>query len=102
MQHTNRILCAALGLAAMTAAAAADDFNYLGRGDTITLSTGDANRANLAIQHPTPWPRYVNDVFIEGNGPRSVITITDYYNKSDGAQAASPSTVINVTGGPAQ
>jgi hypothetical protein len=93
----------AAALAAMAAPAAfADDFNYLGRGDTVTLATGNANRANLAIQHPTPWPRYVNDVFIEGNGPRSVITITDYYNKSDGSKAAGPSTVINVNGGPAQ
>jgi hypothetical protein len=90
------------GLAAMSAAAAADDYNYLGRGDTVTLSTGDANRANLAIQHPTPWPGYVNDVFIEGSGPRSVINIQDYNTKSVAKEAAGPSTVINVNGGPAQ
>lgn len=102
MLSTSKILLAGFGLAFMTAAATADDYNYFGRGDTVLLSTGDANRANRAIQTPTPHPRYVNDVFIEGSGPRSARIINNYYNWTSGAKAAGPSTVINVTGGPAQ
>jgi hypothetical protein len=54
------------GSAGQAAADGSDNYiyNYLGRSDTITIGAGDSTRANLAIQHPTPWPPYVNDTTI--------------------------------------
>jgi hypothetical protein len=36
------------------------NYDYLSRNDAISLSAGDAVHANIVIQTPTPWPRYVN------------------------------------------
>lgn len=62
-RRRSRFLLGLLGIAALATPAFAEDYttNYLSHADTITLGAGDAPRANLAIQHPTPWPPYVNN-----------------------------------------
>ena len=72
--QASRILLA-LAAAALAQPAMAQNYDYQSRSDFISLSAGDAPAANIAIQHPTPWPPYVNDVAIPGYGPRAVNVI---------------------------
>ena len=74
-------------------------YNYTGRGDSITIGLGDASRANLAIQHPTPWPSYVNDTNIRTPSRQSIGALERMFNRYADEQQASPTTVINVGGG---
>jgi hypothetical protein len=73
----------------------ADDYNYLSRSDKVSLTTGDAPKANLAIQTPTPWPPYVNKTRITGNGRRAVTAMEKYYSVD--LPQSSPQTIVNVT-----
>lgn len=60
-------LAAGLLLAGLFATpAAAEDYavNYMSHSDSITLGLGDAPTSNIIIQHPTPWPSYVNNTRI--------------------------------------
>jgi hypothetical protein len=88
-------------LAAATPAAAEEYiYNFLGRGDTVTLGAGEASRANIAIQHPTPWPPYVNDTNIKTPARQGVGALERMFNRYDADDSSAPSTVINVgTGG---
>lgn len=56
------LLLALLATAAMAAPAWAEDYavNYMSHSDSITIGLGDAPTSNIIIQHPTPWPSYVN------------------------------------------
>lgn len=81
-------------LAAAAGPAAAQYYDGLSRSDGIAISAGDANAANTAIQTPTPWPPYVNDVSIERNGIHGAAVMEQFYKKYE-AQAA-PTTVINI------
>lgn len=40
-------------------------YDYMGHQDSITIGLGDAPTSNIVIQHPTPWPKYVNDTNIK-------------------------------------
>jgi hypothetical protein len=42
-------------------------YDYLGRQDSITVGLGDAPTSNIIIQHPTPWPSYINDTNIKSS-----------------------------------
>lgn len=84
-------------LASLPATAGAESGDYLSRRDTISLSAGNASRANIAIQTPTPWPSYINDTDIPGSGPRAVNAIQSL-NKTQ-PKGAAPVTLpqINFT-----
>jgi uncharacterized phage-associated protein len=43
---------------------------YLHRSDKITLSAGNAKQVNAATHVIDPWPRYVGNRRIPGNGER--------------------------------
>jgi hypothetical protein len=38
--------------------------DYLQRTALVSTTGGDAQAANIAMQTPTPWPRYANDTNI--------------------------------------
>lgn len=98
-RHRSSSLFAGLLLAcsAVQAEAGSDNYiyDYLGRSDTITIGAGDASRANLAIQHPTPWPPYVNDTALPTPariGTSALERMFDRYGAGEaaGAPAAAP------------
>lgn len=62
----NSLLIGALAAACMATPAIAEDYavNYMSHSDSITIGLGDAPTANIIIQHPTPWPSYVNNTHI--------------------------------------
>lgn len=96
MAHpTNKLAIAVLMLATTAAPAAAQNYDDLSRSDFISISGGDASRSNIAIQTPTPWPSYVNKVYIPGNGERGALTI-EQLNARYAPAGAAPQTVINV------
>lgn len=82
---------ACVGLAVLAGPALGGDEDggtYLSHRDTVSLSAGNANAANIAIQSPTPWPWYVNRTTIHGNGPRGV-NVIERYKKGPGGQGPS-------------
>jgi hypothetical protein len=75
---------------------------YLQRKDTVTLSAGDASRANAVAQTLHPWPSGVGDRRIPMQGTRAAGAMRTY--RCDNAQTKTTSTAqANVTpGGGAQ
>jgi hypothetical protein len=63
---------------------------YLQRSNTITLSAGNAKEANAAIQVIDPWPRYVYDTHIPGDGQRMADAVNRYEDVSKLKQAPKP------------
>lgn len=92
----NSIFLAFMAASFLAREAAADGFdnhiyNYLGRGDTITIGAGNASRSNLAIQHPTPWPHYVNDTDIKTSARIGISAMEKMFKRYQPEGAASPS-----------
>lgn len=90
-----RLLSSFVILLAASAPAHAQDYDAMSRSDGISLSGGDANRANIAIQTPTPWPRYLNDFDFDMPGQQGV-DIMENYLKKFAAPAAAAGTTINI------
>ena len=84
--------------AALASPALAQNYDYMSRSDFISLSGGDAARANIAIQTATPWPVYLNDVHIHGNAAHAVSALEQLSNRYQ-APVSAPSTVINIGAG---
>lgn len=102
MFPTNSVPAAAAVCAAIIvfpAFASAETGDYLSRRDTVTLSAGNAARANIAIQTPTPWPPYINDTAIPGYGPRAV-NVIEQLNKLPLSNRAAPTVDIGRPSGP--
>lgn len=96
MEHpANKLVLAVFMLGAAAAPAIAQNYDELSRSDFISISGGNATQSNIAIQTPTPWPPYVNNTRIRGNGERGVMTI-EQLNYRYKLPAAPPSTVINI------
>ena len=100
LPRNSSILAVLLALGAASPAQA-DEFdnyiyNYLGRGDRIYLGAGDATRANIAIQHPTPWPSYVNDTTIRTPSRQGVGALEKMFKRYESNGSSGPSTVIDV------
>jgi hypothetical protein len=51
---------------------------YVERTDTVTLGAGNAQEINAATHTIDPWPRYVGDRRIPGNGARMVGAVERY------------------------
>lgn len=47
-------------------------YDYMGHQDSITIGLGDAPTSNIIIQHPTPWPSYINNTTIKTSGNQGV------------------------------
>jgi hypothetical protein len=73
-------------------------YNYLGRSDTITIGAGDSARANLAIQHPTPWPPYVNETEIDTPAKIGISAMEKMFQRYRGEGAASQPPAAPVPG----
>ena len=95
--HRNKTLAVLTGIVAMAGPACAQNYDYLSRSDGISLSAGDAPQANISIQTPTPWPPYVNNTRISGNGRRGADLYEMYLKRYSAQQNSNPSTVINIT-----
>lgn len=91
-------MIAATLLAAQTLCAAAEDYiyNYGSRSDFISLSAGDASRSNNAIQHPTPWPSYVNSTSFGTPSQQGISALEKMFKRYQPSSSSSPSTVINI------
>jgi hypothetical protein len=77
---------------------------YVQRTDKITLSAGNAEAANTAIQVIDPWPRYVYNTRIPGDGQRMAEAVERYEDVSKipkAPRAITPDygTTIGVSGG---
>ena len=94
----NSLALAALAVASLATPVLAEDYiyNYASHSDFISLSAGDAPQANIAIQHPTPWPSYVNDTRIQTPARLGVSALEKMFKRYEPDAAAGPSTVINV------
>jgi hypothetical protein len=69
------------------------------RSQTITLSAGNAPKSNEAIQVIDPWPRYVYDTHIPGDGQRLAAAVDRYKDVTLLSKAAKPITPIYNVGG---
>jgi hypothetical protein len=52
--------------------------DYLERRDTITLAAGDAQNWNKVVHTADPWPSYVMNNHIPGDGKRTAEVIRRY------------------------
>ncbi len=96
-------------LLACSAAQAGDDnwddifAPYLQRIDTATPSSGNAQNVNAATQMITPWPPYVRNRHIPGDGARMAGAVERYRNPLLQGTAAplpqSPSAATPLAGG---
>ena len=93
----NKSFCFVALLVATATCASAQNYDALSRSDGISLSAGDASRANIAIQTPTPWPYYINLTDIESSGKRAADLMELYLNKFQTAAPSSSGVTINVT-----
>ena len=72
----------------------------LARSQTVTLSAGNAAKSNEAIQVIDPWPRYVYDTHIPGDGQRLAAAVDRYKDVTLLSKAAKPITPLyDVSGG---
>ena len=51
---------------------------YTQRSDTVTLTAGNAEAVNTRVQEIDPWPRYVGNKKIAGNGERMADAVERY------------------------
>jgi|GEM_PF-2354066 len=72
--------------------------DYLQRTALVSTTGGDAPAANLALQTPTPWPRYANDTNIPGDGARMTAAIKRYESGAASANESSPQTATSPGG----
>ena len=87
-------LAASVAVAGCSSTVGFDDpfADYLQRTALVSTTGGDAQAANIAMQTPTPWPRYSNDTNIPANGARLVKVINRYESGSSGAGASDGAT----------
>ena len=93
----NNTLAVLVCMSAFATPALAQNYDYLSRSDGISLSGGDANRANIAIQTPTPWPYYLNRTRIQANGQRAADLMEKYLSKNATAASTGGNTTTNIT-----
>lgn len=70
----SKLLLALLGTSLLAGCAA----DYLNNYDTMTLASGDSQKANQLLQTVDPYNPASNNTKIEGNGARSVAVVHKY------------------------
>jgi hypothetical protein len=101
-----------IGLAAFvvmigTGCACAQDYPFLDgltryaeRIDTLSVTSGDAQDVNAAIQTINPWPRHAFDRRIPANGQRMVGAVNRFQNPNTAGAPPPPiAPVIQIGGG---
>ena len=63
---------------------------YFQRKDTVTLGAGNAKEVNSATHVIDPWPRYVGNTRIPGNGERMAGAVERYRDVSKLPRAPKP------------
>lgn len=75
-------------------------YDYMGHQDSITIGLGDSPTSNIIIQHPTPWPSYINNTTIKTSAGQGVSALDSmmqrYMNQSTSTSAEA--TDAGVTG----
>lgn len=69
-------------------------YDYMTHRDSITIGLGDAPTSNIVIQHPTPWPSYINDTDINISGAQGIDALN---NMMEGAASGGASTSTSST-----
>jgi hypothetical protein len=74
--------------------------DYIEHRDTITLHAGEAQDWNRVVHASDPWPPYVMDTKIPGDGQRTAVVMRRYStgNAQAGSSAPPPASI----GAPAQ
>lgn len=89
MRFASTLLCvAAVALGGCKTYGNDEGARYLQRKDTVTLSAGDASRANAVAQTLHPWPPGVGDRRIPMQGTRAARAM-DCYKQGAGQQLVS-------------
>ena len=89
MRFASALLCvAAVALGGCKTYGNDEGARYLQRKDTVTLSAGDAGRANVVAQTLHPWPTGVGDRRIPMQGTRAARAM-DCYKQGAGQQLVS-------------
>jgi hypothetical protein len=83
--RTTLFLCSVLATGGCWQASAGQ---YLNRTDSITMSAGDDQDVNAAIQTIDPWPRHAGNRRIPGNGERLTGAVQRYRSPSQLAGAS--------------
>lgn len=65
--------------------------DYMERRDTITLSAGEAQSWNRTVHTSDPWPPYVMNTQIPGDGQRTAVVMRRYSTGNAEAGSAAPS-----------
>lgn len=68
---------------------------YFQRADAVTLSGGNAGAVNTRIQEIDPWPRYVGNAYIPGNGERMADAAGRYSDTSKLSHAPPPLPLVD-------
>ncbi|MGX8009965.1 hypothetical protein ACVDG8_013855 [Mesorhizobium sp. ORM8.1] len=89
----SKLLLVVLGTSLLAGCAA----DYLNNYDTMTLASGDSQKANQLLQTVDPYNPASNNTKIEGNGARSVAVVQKYKLPSD---TSAPATNMTVNVGP--
>jgi hypothetical protein len=72
---------------------------YLQRADAVTLSAGNAKDVNTRIHEIDPWPRYVGNNRIPGNGERMAGAVERYRDISKLSRAPQPLPLVGTSSG---
>ncbi|TIR21986.1 MAG: hypothetical protein E5X34_16055 [Mesorhizobium sp.] len=89
----NKLLLVLLGTGLLSSCAA----DYLNNYDTMTLASGDSQKANQLLQTVDPYNPASNDTKIEGDGARSVGVVQKYKLPP---KTSAPATNMTVNVGP--
>lgn len=90
----SKLLLMLLGTSLLAGCAA----DYLNNYDTMTLASGDSQKANQLLQTVDPYNPVSNNTKIEGDGARSVGVVQKY--KLPPKAASAPATNMTVNVGP--
>jgi hypothetical protein len=93
-------VCAAVLVVATALPARAEDDDYSGRSDTITLGAGNANAANIATQTIDPWPPYARDTQNHLDGNRASVAMKRYQQNKSVSPRGLGTTTISEQAGP--
>jgi hypothetical protein len=66
--------------------------DYVKHGDTISFAAGDAQDWNKVVHTADPWPPYVMNTRIPGDGQRTAKVIQRYSTGNSDGGAAQPAT----------